>query len=160
MYCLGIDGTFPRSCAAVHQRYGSPHRASTIISLVMLISIVVLVRSNVPPYAGYGAVTGTGGYVLIFLLILTSLSVIAFFWNRPVTINRWKGLVCPLLSSILLTIVGILATVNMDLLTGNLKVAVSLLVFIGATLLVGCFYAHRLKRTKPEVYLAIGRQRV
>lgn len=160
IYCLGVDKTLPRSLAAVHARHGSPYRASALVSILMLVALFGLVKASVRPYVGYGALTGTGGYVLLILLILTSLSVVVFFLRTGVAISRWKTVYAPLISFVLLVIVGALATLNLGLLTGSSKVAVSLLLIIGATLLAGCGYAVWLKTERPHVYLSIGRQNV
>ncbi|MCO4878269.1 APC family permease [Paraburkholderia caribensis] len=160
IYCLGIDGTLPRSWAAVHKRHGSPHRASVMVSVVMLAIVIAVIRSGVEPYAGYGVVTGVGGYALLLLLVMTSLSVMVFFMRKSTNASVWKTRVAPFVSFVLLSVIGWLATVNMEILTGNVKVATDLLVFIFGTLIAGCFYAARLKKTKPDVYAAIGRQKI
>jgi amino acid transporter len=160
IYCLGIDNTLPRSLGAVHTRHGSPYRASALVSILMLVTLAGLVEASIRPYVGYGALTGTGGYVLLILLVLTSLSVVVFFQRTPVAISRWKTAYAPLISFFLLVIVGVFATLNLELLTGSLKVAVTLLLIIGAILLAGCGYAVWLRTQKPHVYLRIGRQNV
>lgn len=160
IYCLGIDGTAPRAWAAVHKRHGSPHRASMIVSVVMLAIVGCVIKSGADPYAEYGALTGVGGYALLMLLILTSLSVLMFFARKPNGASFLKTKVAPLISFVLLSLVGYLATINMDVLTGDLKAAELLLAFIFGTLALGCVYARRLKTTKPDVYAAIGRQKV
>ena len=79
VYCLGVDGTLPRAWAPVHPRFGSPARASLIVSTLVLATLVVLINSSVRPYAGYSVLTAVGGYALLLLLILTSLAVVGFF---------------------------------------------------------------------------------
>jgi amino acid transporter len=160
VYCLSIDGTFPRAWAAVHERHGSPHRASVCVTVVMLIIVLGAIESGIAPYAGYGVLTGVGGYVLLLLLILTSLSVLAFFVLKVRGANLWKTKLAPLVSFLLLSSVGFLATTNLDILTGNVKVAEALLAIIFGTLAAGCLYALRLKKTNPGVYGAIGRQKI
>ena len=160
IYCLGIDGAIPRGLAAVHVRHGSPHRASMLVSIVMLVVLIALVIADIEPYAGYGALTGTGGYVLLILLVLTSLSVVTFFAGKSVTSSRWKTLYAPFLSFLALAVVGVLATINMDVLTGNLQAAVLLLLSIASTLIGGCLYARWLKAERPEIYQGIGRQKL
>lgn len=160
IYCLGIDGTAPRACAAVHKRHGSPHLASMMVSALAAAIVGCVIKSGVEPYAEYGALTGVGGYALLMLLILTSLSVLMFFIRKPSGANFLKSKVAPLISFVLLSAVGYLATVNMGVLTGDAKAAETLLALIFGTLVLGCLYARRLKKTKPEVYAAIGRQKI
>jgi amino acid transporter len=160
VYCLSIDGTFPRAWAAVHSRHGSPHRASVCVTIVMLLVVIGVIKCGVAPYEGYAVLTGVGGYALLLLLILTSLSVLAFFALKVKGAKIWKAKLAPLISFLLLSTVGFLATTNLDVLTGNVKVAEALLAIIFGTLAAGCLYARRLKTTKPAVYAAIGRQKI
>lgn len=158
LYCLGLDGTFPRALAAVHARHGSPHRASMMVTIVMTVVLAGVIKTGPPPFSTYGVLTGVGGYCLLMLLVLTSLSVLLFFARNVQGANFWKTKLAPLLSFVLLAIVGWLATTNMDLLTGNVRVAEILIAFVFGTLMIGALHAWRLKRTKPKVYAAIGRQ--
>lgn len=160
VYCLSIDGTLPRALAAVHERHGSPHRASVFVTVVMVLILAGAIASGVAPYEGYAVLTGVGGYVLLVLLILTSLSVLAFFALKLKDANIWRTKLAPFVSFLLLSLVGFFATTNLDILTGNVKVAEALLAIIFGTLVAGCLYARRLKKTKPAVYAAIGRQKI
>lgn len=158
IYCLGIDGTFPRPLAAVHERHGSPYRASVLVTLVMLFLVVGAIETGVAPYEGYGILVGVGGYCLLLLLVLTSLAVSLFFARSSHRENFWKTRVAPIVSFLLLAAVGWLATTNMEVLTGNVKISAILLGFVFGTMMVGSLYGWRLKKTKPDVYAAIGRQ--
>ena len=160
VYCLSIDGTFPRAWAAVHERHGSPHRASVFVTVVMLIIVVGAIECGVVPYEGYAILTGVGGYALLLLLILTSLSVLAFFAFKVKGASIWKTKLAPLIGFLLLSSAGFLATMNLEVLTGNVQIAEALVAIIFGTLAAGCLYARRLKKTKPAVYAAIGRQKI
>jgi hypothetical protein len=72
--------------------------------------------------------------------------------------NFWRTKLAPAISFLILSFVGGLATVSMKILTGNVMVAGILIAVVFSTLAIGVLYAQHLKRAKPEVYLAIGRQ--
>ena len=160
LYCLGKDRTLHPALAAVHPRHGSPHKASVLVSIVMLITLAGFVKAAIHPYLWYGALTGTGGYVLLILLVLTSLSVVVFFRRNRIAISRWKTVFAPLASFALLTIVGVVASRNLELLTGSRSVAATLLAITFAIFLASCGYAFWLSSQKPDVYSRIGQQRV
>lgn len=160
IYSLGIDGTLPRAFAAIHERHGSPHRASLLVSLASLIALLVLITKSVDPYAVYGILTGAGGYALLLLEILTSLSVLVYFIRKGHVSARWKTRYAPLASFVALCATGWLATTNMQLLTGAKESAIVLPLFIFAALVTGVLYALRLRKSNPGVYQAIGRQNI
>ena len=160
IYSLAVDGTLPRYFAAIHKRYRSPYRASLLVSVIIIGALTVLVLSSVEPYIEYGALTGAGGYALLALQLLTSLAIVRYFWGRWREIGRWKTLYAPLASLAALVATVCLATVNMDLLTGAEKSVVIMPTLIFLILISGALYALRLRRTNPEVYRAIGRQKV
>jgi len=158
IYSLSIDGTFPKHLSAVHERHGSPYKASILVSFVLLVGLLILTAAKVDPYSGYACLVGVAGYALLILQILTSVSVINFFRRVPQKHSRWKTLIAPLCSLIGLGATGWLAATNIGLLTGNERIAAVLLVCIFGTLIGGGIYAVWLKTRKPDVYRAIGRQ--
>lgn len=160
IYCLGIDGTVPRICASIHPRHGSPYRASLMVSVLCCMIFSAIAAYGVPPFAAYGALTGVAGYALLLLLTLTSLAVVVFFVRTKYSASVVKSRYAPIISLGSLIIVGWLATTNLELLIGSAKVANALLSIIFGTMLIGCLYAMRLKSSKPDIYKAIGRQKI
>jgi len=160
IYSLSIDGTLPKSWAAVHPRHGSPYKASVIVSMVMFVVLAFVINQSIEPYAGYGVLTGVGGYALLLLQILTSLSVVAFFARKTDAAGLWKTRIAPTVSFFALLGTGWLATSNMEMLTGNARVATILLAFVFGTLLSGVVYAMVLRKLKPNTYSLIGRQKI
>lgn len=160
IYCLGIDGTLPRVCASIHPRHGSPYKASVMVTVIGLVIFSTIALYGVHPYAAYGALTGVSGYALLLLLTLTSLAVVVFFARTKHSASMWKSRYAPIVSLASLIIVGWLATTNLELLIGSAKVSNALLSFIFGTLVIGLVYAMRLKSSKPDVYDAIGRQKI
>ncbi|WP_223596695.1 APC family permease [Pseudomonas sp. A-R-19] len=160
LYCLSVDGTLPRVFGSVHPRHGSPHKASLMVTFIAATALALLAYEGVEPYSGYGALVGVGGYALMILQILTSLAVIVFFQRKKLQVSRLKSFVAPLVSFVALMITACLASVNLDLLTGNATVAMILLAVIFGSLLLGILYALYLKKSKGRVYQSIGRQQV
>ncbi|HEX7909019.1 MAG TPA: APC family permease [Paraburkholderia sp.] len=158
IYCLGLDGTLPRALSTVHARHGSPHRASVVVTSLMLVIVIGMIKSGVKPFATFAVLTGVGGYCLLLLLILTSLSVLIYFARDAKGENFWRTKLAPAISFLIFSFVGGLATVSMKILTGNVTVAESLIAVVFGTLAIGVLYAQHLKKAKPEIYLAIGRQ--
>lgn len=158
IYCLGLDGTFPRALATVHERHGSPHRASVAVTGLILVILIGVIKSGVEPFGAFAVLTGVGGYCLLLLLILTSLSVLVFFARNMKGQSFVRTRVAPTVSFFLLSFVGWLATANMKVLTGNVTVSHALIAVVFGTLFIGVLYARYLKRARPDIYLAIGRQ--
>ncbi|AFQ51108.1 APC family permease [Burkholderia cepacia] len=160
IYSLGVDGTFPKACSAVHHRHGSPHRASLIVSVLSIAGLFYVVQQSIAPYDGYAALMGVSGYALLLLQVLTSASVISFFIGRSLAVSRIKTFWIPLVSLTGLTATAWLATINMALLTGSERAAEILLFIIFGSLVVGAIYALVLRSKRPAVYRAIGRQTI
>lgn len=158
LYCLGVDGILPRRLAEVHGKHGSPHRASLLTSLLSLIAIVGIAVANVVPAESYAVATGIAGYAMMMLQLLTSLAVVVYFKKKTHAEGCWKTSVAPILSMIGLSVTFWLGSTNLDLLTGNATVAYLLIGCVLATLIFGLSYAVYLRRYKPTVYAAIGRQ--
>ncbi|WP_449433324.1 APC family permease [Pseudomonas putida] len=160
IYSLSTDGALPKSLSAVHVSYGSPYKASLLVTLFTATSIGVLWFANVQPEVGYGILGGVGGYGLLLLQIFTSLAVVMFFRRSNIRISRWKSFYAPLLSFMVLAACGYLAASNIDLMTGNVTVGIMLLAFMFVVMMGGAVYAIKLKNSKPDVYASIGRQKV
>jgi amino acid transporter len=158
VYSLGSDGTLPRSWAAIHRRHESPYRASMIVSLVGGCGVLAMIAENFDPFAVYESMVGMAGYSLLVLQVFTSLSVIAFFRRCTAEVSVWKTRYAPAASLVGLLVTGWEATKNIDVLTGDAQVAYLLLAVIFGVLLFGIVYALVLRRHRPTVYRAIGRQ--
>ncbi|CAB3744146.1 Putrescine importer PuuP [Paraburkholderia sediminicola] len=158
IYSLSIDGVLPPGLGAIHSRHGSPYRASLLVSVLGVVSVTVLTVTGADPFTAYAALVGITGFTLILLQILTSLSVILFFRRSRVHPGRWKTMYAPAASLVGLVMTGWLAISNIEMLTGNLRVAQCLLAIIFASLIGGIAYANRLRSRRPTVFAAIGRK--
>ncbi|MBP1881794.1 APC family permease [Sinorhizobium mexicanum] len=162
VYSMGMDGVFLKSFAAVHPNLGSPYKASVLLSAVFLLFIGALIYFDADPVVGYGAFAGAGGLGLLYLLILTSLSVIFFFNRRgsKASVSSWKIRYAPAVSLVAFAVCAALATVNIDLMTGSVELGYALVGFMVLALVGGMVYASHLRRSSPDVFEAIGRQKV
>lgn len=159
-YSLSMDKVFPQALSKVHVRHGSPYFASLITTAISISSLALLVIAGADGTSLYAVLVGIGGYALILLLLLTSVSVISYFWKHPeMKVSRWKTLIAPALASIGLLVGLILATQNIALMIeGSQTLANTLMVFFYSCIVVGFCLALYYRKHKPEIYARIGRQ--
>ncbi|WP_449433322.1 APC family permease [Pseudomonas putida] len=158
LYSLGMDGVLPSRLSEVHPKHHSPYRASVVVTVAAATVLGLCALLNIDPFKGYGALGGVGGYALMLLQVLTSISIVRYFLRTPHTYSRWRTLVAPALASVALACTAWLATTNMEFLTGDANLAYALMALAFTLLVSGIVYALILKSRKPEVYTRIGRQ--
>lgn len=160
IYSLSVDGVLFKSLSVVHPTHESPYRASGLVAIITVLSLIAAIYSGVEPYTGYASLVGIAGYTLLILQILTTVAVLVFFSRTPNSVSIVKTKVAPVLALIGLGVTAWLATENIGLLTGSESTAMILLAFLFGSLIFGCVYAIRLKASAPLVYKAIGRQNI
>ncbi|MEN2738367.1 APC family permease [Microbacterium sp. X-17] len=160
LYNLGYDRILPKSLAVVHEKQGSPYRASVATGIVILAMVVLLAFFGGAAAFIYPQVTGAGGYALLVMLILVTIAAIAYLARtRPPGANLWKRLFAPLLALVGLGVSLVLATLNIDqMITAGPVVVTICLVAVYGLIVVGIIVASIFKRTKPDVFARIGRQ--
>ncbi|MGM3216512.1 APC family permease [Pseudomonas sp. PhalM4] len=160
IYSLASDKVLPQTLAKVHPKHQSPHLASLVISFATLIVIIACVFVEVDPYVVYGGIGGTAGYSLMLLELLTAFAIIAYFARNKHSYSFLRVYVAPGLAGIGLIVTSWLATTNLEILTGNTKLAYSMIGLAFTLLIGGIGYAMYLRKNKPESYKRIGRQDV
>lgn len=161
-YChsLGVDEALPAFLGHVHPKHGSPYVASLFLSAVLAIGVLVFSGSD--PNVTYAWMAGAGGFPLLFLMLLTSISVIVFFSKKRKDIRDvsvWQAFVAPVLATIGLAVAVYLAATNfVDLTGGNVKTAIILQIVIWAIFVSGVLLALFYKAKRPNIYARIGRQ--
>lgn len=162
LYSLSVDEVFTRHLSSVHDKHGSPHRASMLTSVISVLFLAGLALAELPAATLYATLVGIGGYALIMLLLLTSIAVIPYFlWHRPagVALNPWTMIVAPMLATVGLAVALYLATDNVTSLTGqSATVSYTVLAVAYVAFVVGVGTAALLRRRRPQVYARIGRQ--
>ncbi|GAB3627528.1 amino acid transporter [Pandoraea terrae] len=123
IYSLGIDGILPSKLSSIHSKHGSPHNASLLVSALGITSVTTVQLAGLDAFETYAALVGITGLTLIFLQILTSLSVITFFRSHPIKLSRWKTVYAPFASLLGLLGTAWLGLKNIEALTGNIKIA-------------------------------------
>ncbi len=160
IYSLSVDRIFPKALSVVHRTEVSPHRASIATSVISLVALAGCIVGKGEATTLYAVLVGIGGYSLILLLLLTSLSVVAYFRRSgDPEVSLWRSLVAPSLASAGLLVAFVLATQNVALMIGGSQGMADFLIglFVGL-LVVGVVVALVLRSRRPDVYRRIGRQ--
>ncbi|MFD5228798.1 APC family permease [Streptomyces qaidamensis] len=163
VYSLGVDRVLPPALSTVHPRHGSPSVSSVTVTAVKVLILLVLAVAADDTAAVYGQFGGTGGFAVLVLMFLTSVSVVVFFWRRRdiVDVSLWHRFIAPALGAIGLGAVLWLAVTNFTTMTGgSMAVAVGFQVAVWAVFLAGVVLALVYRSRRPDVYARIGRQEV
>ena len=159
LFALGRDGVLPRVFARVHYRLESPYVAVSAVSVFSLAILAVVSFFKIDPVASYAAMTGMGIYFLLPLMIATSVSVIFFYRkNRQVRTDVWVQLIAPTLSSVALTGLFVLTSLNLATLVGTHVASSVAITTVFLIPLAGWFLARFFSRHRPEIYQRIGNQ--
>lgn len=127
LFALGREGLLPRSLAATSE-HASPATAVVVQAVIVIGALAVAAIFGFDPYTQVVVWTNTPTLVgLLFLQILTSIAVVAFFTERHHKEGLWHSLIAPIMSALALTMVLWLVCTKMGLLTqlpplGNLLI--------------------------------------
>lgn len=161
LYSLGSDGALPRALGRVHGRHHAPSFAAVVVMVVWLGYVVLFAVLGSDPALLYARASGTGGFSLLLLLLLTSVAVVAYFRTRAEAghVARWRTLHAPLVAAAGLSVVVYLAVSKFSALVGaEGSLATILLVATFCVFALGLAVATVLRRVRPDVYRRIGRQ--
>jgi amino acid transporter len=157
LHSLGRSGILPARLGGVHQRLQSPHVAVLTVAAMSLVAFAVVFAFGVKPVAAYAGLTGMGIYVLLPLLVGTSISVIAFYRkNTHHKASAWIRVIAPFLSAVALAVLFVLTTLNLKVLVGTEVMVVVSIVAVAAVPICGWCLALGYRRYRPVVYAAIG----
>ncbi|WAT09670.1 APC family permease [Rouxiella badensis] len=162
LYTLSKDGVLPKSISAVHQKHNSPYIASIFVSALTLILVLAFILIKSDPVVIYGQVAGVGGFAIMLLMFITSVSVFFFFIRSSIkSVSKFKSVVAPVVSSIGLLIILYLAISHFDLLIGGGKMQAIILECITfGVFILGSAVALYNKNRRPDVYRRIGGNRI
>lgn len=160
IYSLSVDRIFPKSLASVHRYHVSPYRAAVLVSVISYASLAACILFQGEAGKLYATLVGIGGYSLILLLLLTSVAVVAYFWqHREHPVNAWRALIAPTMASVLLAGAFVIASQNVDVMIGGSQGLANFLIgMFGVLFIAGIVVAAILRRTHASVYQRIGRQ--
>jgi amino acid transporter len=158
-FALGREQVLPGSFGRTGAN-GVPKIASAVQSAVGLVVIAVYAVGGWNPQSDLFFWLGTtGGFGILILLALTSISVVRYFALNPGEENVWRRVVAPGASVLVLLVMTYLCANNYSLLLGYTtpstpgKVLPSL---FAAAAVIGYAWALYLRANRPQVYAVIG----
>ncbi len=157
VFALAREGVLPRVLGRVHGRHHSPHVASRFQTLFNVVVIGGFAATGLDPFVNLSvSMTGLGTLGLVLLQGMTSLAVIAYFWNRPDR-SPWSCIIAPLIAAVGLFASCVLIISHYSLLTGVEDSIANLLPLAFPVLaLIGVGHATWLRRHRPQVWAAMG----
>jgi amino acid transporter len=157
LHALGRDRVLPKQFAKVHPKLQSPFVAVGVVMGISLVALLASIATDVDVIAAYAAMTGVGIYLLLPLLMLTSLAVIVYFRRHPdLNSNPWPTLIAPALSIVALAVLFVLVTKNLQILTATSGGATIAKISVVVIPVMGFALALWFRSRKPEVYETIG----
>ncbi|MEU9704543.1 APC family permease [Streptomyces sp. NPDC047981] len=151
---LAEEGVLPAAFARVHPRHRSPY-VSGIVQTVLGAAVVLgFAAAGADPYQQLLLWVNTPGMIgLMVLQLLAALAVPLFFRRISHDEGRLRTVVAPVAAFVLLGgAIGLVVT-HVDLFTGaSTTVNTVLISLVPAVFVLGLLLAHRLRRTRPEVY--------
>lgn len=157
MFALGRERVLPAALGVVHPRHQSPHRASVVQTMAVVVVVAVFAVSGLHPYVNLATtMLGVGTLGIILLQATAAISVIVFFARRPDR-HWWRTGLAPLAGAVGLITALVLLLANFPLLTGTESALVNatpwLLVFAVAG---GLGYAAWLRAARGDRYAGIA----
>ncbi len=167
-FSLGREQVVPAVLAKVRRTSGAPYAGSlaqTAIAVVLTTGFALAGSGSelgelYPVLTMFTWLTNSGALGLVLLMTTVSLAVIGFFRRQSgVDTSAWKHRSAPALAFVLLGTVTVLIVVNFDVLLGQaeptaLTYLLPAMIFLPGV--AGVIWGLRLKRTRPELYKAIG----
>ncbi|WP_299536159.1 APC family permease [uncultured Streptomyces sp.] len=155
---LAEEGVLPAALGRVHPRHRSPHLAGVAQTVLGAVVVIGFAAAGADPYGQLLLWVNTPGMIgLMVLQLMAAVAVLMFFRRVRHDEGPWRTVVAPVVATLLLAIVIVLVTYNVDLFSGaSLRVNTVLVALVPAVFAAGLALAHRLKRRKPGVYARFG----
>ncbi|WP_420033301.1 APC family permease [Streptomyces sp. cg28] len=155
---LADEGVLPRSFGRIHPKHGSPYAAGLAQTALGAVVVLVFWAAGLDPYAQLLLWVNTPGMLGLMALQLLAAIAVPFFFRR---ISHQEGvlrtIVAPAAATLLLGAAIVLVITHIDLFTGASPPANAVMVAVApAVFVLGFPLAHRLKRTRPEIYERFG----
>ncbi|WP_433521474.1 APC family permease [Nocardia pseudovaccinii] len=151
LFNLGVDGVLPRFFGRPHPQFGSPYRTSTMLTAVLMVFVVITAAAGADPQRVYTVFAGMSGFGFVLLLLLAAVGISAYLVRRGRQhFSVWRWSVAPITSLLLVGVIAVLVTTNLDSMTGSSRLStVTLVAFacvVAAGLVAGEVWRYRLKR--------------
>jgi amino acid transporter len=157
IFALGRERLLPRWVGERHPKFGSPARASAVLSLVSALAIGASALAGLEPYTTLAASAislATAG--IMVLLLGASLSVVVYFAKRSDGRHWWSTGMAPAIALVGLGGALVLVLGNYKYLTGTDSVVINSLPWlIPVGIAVGVARALWLQARRPEAYAAM-----
>lgn len=142
LYALGRAGVLPRQLGHAHPVRATPAVAAASVGIALAVILAVFEAAGADPITvTFSWLLSLGTVSLIVILILTSISVVAFFARTRIETNVWKTKIAPVLATLGFGLVIYLALTNYGaLLGGDGSTAQWLLLLIPILALAGALW--------------------
>jgi amino acid transporter len=157
-FALAKDGVLPARLAATHPRFGSPHVAGVVQTVLATVVVLAFAVAGADPYTRLLLWVNAPGAIGIFLLMfLTAVATVVYFLRRNPAASRPSTIVAGVASSVLLAVALYVAVDNIELNTAASPAVNAVLVgIVPLTLLIGFGLASWLRSHRPATYARIG----
>ncbi|WP_062380561.1 APC family permease [Pseudomonas abietaniphila] len=158
-YAIGRDGLLHSVLGTTHRVHQSPHMGSALQSLIAAVVVLIFAAMDADPILQLFAwFSNLATLCVILLMAMTSIAICVYFHRHPeLKVGLLRGRILPVLSSLALLSVLVLAVAHFDVLTGASQLlSYSLCAVIPAALLGGLYLAARLRKVSPQRFLALG----
>ena len=162
-YSLGRENVLPKVFGQTGQKSGAPWVASLAQSNLALFVIFGYALAHLDPLVQLFFWVGTtGGFAVLCLLALSSLSVVAYFARKQaqtLDVGVWQRFIAPSVAFLALITMAVFSVLNYPTLMGLPTDSVVAKVFPAALILpavVGLIWALILRARRRDVYEAIG----
>jgi amino acid transporter len=116
-FVLGQSGVFSKKVGKVHERHGSPANASLVITVATFVVMGICAALKLDPVLQiFGPGGGLGILALAVLWLLTTVSVVLFFWRRG---NSMGKVVLGSFATLALAAALVLIVSNLTLVVGG-----------------------------------------
>lgn len=161
MFALGREQVLPAVLGRTSRRTGSPLLASSLQSAIGFMVIVLYAVAGWDPMVHLFYWLGTsGGLGVLVLLTTTSVAVLVFFARNANDEGTWRRRVAPLLATLAVLGITVLALMNFPTLLGvepDAPVGWVVPMIYLLTAALGVVWGLVLRALHPRVYAAIGR---
>lgn len=157
-FVMGRERLLPGALARTHPRFRSPYIANAVQVVVVLAIIGAFMIAGKDPFlALFSWCSGIAAIGIIFLQLLTSLAVIAFFRRTRQDTRPWNTVIAPGLGAIGLGVALFYGIDNFDVLTGATSGIVKLLwVLVPLLFVAGIAYAYFVRARDAAQYERLG----
>ncbi|MFE6158738.1 APC family permease [Streptomyces sp. NPDC056486] len=158
LYSLGRDRILPGFLGRAHGRHGSPSNASAISTTLAVVCTLPFLLAGIDAVKMYSSMFALGTFALLMLFTLTTISVVRYFRVIEHRERAWNTLFAPILALagllLLLTLTSVYYSMSIE---ASKWLAYGQQLLLVAILIVGALVGLRWRKTRPDVYLSIGR---